>query len=62
MIIHWLIIKGVKVKYWGGIAQYEKQIINDKIKMEYCRDNNIPLIIIKYDENISDILSNSSIF
>ena len=26
--------------------------------MEYCRDNNIPLITIKYDEDVSNALSN----
>ena len=25
--------------------------------MEYCKDNNIPLIIIKYDENLTEILN-----
>lgn len=30
---------------------------NDKIKMEYCKNNNIPLIVIKYDENVFDCLS-----
>lgn len=44
------------INKWGGIPQYEKQIINDKIKMKYCRDNNIPLIIIKYDDNILNML------
>ena len=26
--------------------------------MEYCKNNNIPLLIIKYDENITDYLDN----
>jgi hypothetical protein len=30
----------------------------DNIKMEYCKNNNIPLIIIKYDESINKILTN----
>jgi hypothetical protein len=46
------------VKYWGGEKGFKQQIIRDKIKMEYCNDNNIPLLIIKYDENIIDSLYN----
>lgn len=30
---------------------------NDKIKMEYCQNNNIPLIIVKYDENVFERLN-----
>ena len=37
-------------KYDYSLVNYIKQ--NDKIKMEYCQNNNIPLIIIKYDDNI----------
>ena len=40
------------VDYFGGNEQLKKQIINDKIKQEYCKENNIELIRIKYNENI----------
>jgi hypothetical protein len=32
---------------------FKQQQLRDNIKMEYCRDNNIPLIII---DNIEDIV------
>lgn len=41
---------------FGGMSielandMYEKQTIKDKIKVEYCRDNNIKLLIIKYSD------------
>ena len=35
---------------------FKLQQLRDKIKMEYCYVNNIPLIIIKYDENIEKVL------
>jgi hypothetical protein len=44
--------------YFGG----EKKLLytqqNDKIKNEYCKNNNIRLIRIKYDENIEEKLHN----
>ena len=46
------------IECFGGDRQLEKQLNNDKIKMEYCLNNNIPLIVIKYDENIKEKLSN----
>ena len=46
------------IKYWGG----EKSLISnkkkDKIKTEYCKNNNIQLIRIKHDEDINEKLSN----
>jgi hypothetical protein len=48
------------IEYFGGIKQFNKQIINDKIKMEYCQNNNIPLIMIKYGENIFETLKKFS--
>lgn len=35
---------------WGSIEKIQKY---DNLKKEYCKKNNIPLIIIKYDENYS---------
>jgi hypothetical protein len=45
------------IDFFGGIRGFEKQKKRDKIKIKYCLDNNIKLITIKYNENISEILS-----
>lgn len=45
------------IKYFGGRVVYDKLIKRDKIKMEYCHNNNIPLIILKYDEKVIDGLN-----
>jgi len=46
--------------FFGGQESFEKLKINDKIKNDYCEDNYINLIRIKYDEaNIERILKNS---
>lgn len=41
------------IKYFGGIKTFNKLKIRDKIKNKYCIQNNIKLIRIKYDEDIS---------
>lgn len=46
------------VKYFGGEDKLQKTQINDKIKTEYCKKNNIPLIRISYKDNIIDVLNN----
>lgn len=48
-------------KHFGGQEAFEKLKINDKIKNDYCEDNYINLIRIKYDEvdNIERILKAS---
>ena len=38
------------VEHFGGLKAYESLKINDKIKEEYCEDNYINLIRIKYDQ------------
>jgi Tfp pilus assembly PilM family ATPase len=38
------------VSVFGGIKEFELIRKRDKIKMEYCINNDIPLKIIKYDE------------
>ena len=38
------------MEIFGGIAAYEVLKINDKIKLNYCEDNFINLIIIRYDD------------
>ena len=45
------------IKYWGGEKSFILVQKRDKIKMEYCQNNNIPLITIKYDENIIEKLN-----
>jgi hypothetical protein len=34
------------------IEENEKQIISDKMKLDYCNENNIKLYIIKYNDNL----------
>lgn len=41
------------IDYFGGEIAFKKQQKRDNIKKEYCLKNNIPLIIIKYDEEIT---------
>ena len=36
------------IKYFGGEEQFKKQQQYDKIKNEYCKSHNIPLIRIPY--------------
>ena len=43
-------------KIWGN-DKLIKTKINDKIKNEYCLNNNIRLIRIKFDENINEKLN-----
>lgn len=46
------------IEYFGGDNVLKLQQIKDKIKIEYCYKNNIPLLIIKYDEDIKEKLNN----
>jgi hypothetical protein len=50
------------VRHWGGIDGLSERIKKDKIKTDYCINNNILLYRIKYNENINEkmneILSN----
>ena len=49
------------VEYFGGQTAYEKVKINDKIKNDYCEDNYINLIRIRWDQidDIQQILLNN---
>lgn len=49
------------VEYFGGQKAYEKAKINDKIKNDYCEDNYINLIRIRWDQidDIQQILLNN---
>ena len=47
------------VDHFGGDEEFVKRLENDKIKTEYCKNYNIQLIRIRYDDYISDdILEN----
>ncbi|MFA5150860.1 MAG: hypothetical protein WC433_08215 [Candidatus Omnitrophota bacterium] len=48
------------VKYFGGIKAFRKTKMRDKIKTNYCKNNNIKLVRINYKQrnNISNILNN----
>ena len=49
------------IDYFGGEKTFKILTKRDKIKMEYCLNNNIPLMIIKYNDNISLKLSDISV-
>ena len=46
------------VDIFGGVNEFHKTQKRDKIKMEYCKNTNTPLIIIKYDENVVNKINN----
>lgn len=41
-------------EYFGGIDSFKKQQIRDRIKNDYCKNNNINLLRIPYDK-VDDI-------
>ncbi len=41
-------------KYWGGEKEFENIQIRDKIKTNFCNENNIKLFRINFNENIKD--------
>jgi hypothetical protein len=45
------------IKYFGGIISFKETVTHDKIKNEYCKNNNIHLIRISYKENVNDKLN-----
>jgi len=46
------------VKDMGGEKEYIQRVINDNIKNQYCKNNNIPLIRIRDIKQIPNILKN----
>ena len=46
------------VEFFGGLDGYNKRIKHDKIKNEYCENNNIKLLRIPYYKNIEYELNN----
>jgi Zn finger protein HypA/HybF involved in hydrogenase expression len=45
------------IEYWGGKDGLKYRSNNDIIKENYCKTNNINLIVIKHNENIDDLIS-----
>lgn len=46
------------IEYFGGQQWYEYTVRHDRIKSEYCKDNGIKLIRIKYTEDTYEYLDN----
>lgn len=44
------------VERFGGEKAFELTQLRDSIKNDYCKDNNIPLLRVKYNENIEERL------
>ncbi|MFA5586885.1 MAG: hypothetical protein WDA02_10280 [Saccharofermentanales bacterium] len=44
------------IKIFGGETELKKTKLRDQIKTDYCKNNNIKLIRIKYNEDINKIL------
>lgn len=45
------------IDYFGGSKTFELQKIRDKKKSKFCKDNNIQLLVIRYDESIKNIIN-----
>lgn len=50
------------IPYFGGEKEFEMTQIRDKIKNDYCRDNNIPLLRIPYTSTPTEIKNTIKIF
>ena len=42
------------IDFFGGEEGFKQRIKNDKIKCDYCKDNNIPLFCISYNDDIQN--------
>jgi len=42
--------------YFGGFSEFEKYKVKDEIKIKYCIDNSINLLIIKFSDNVDNKL------
>ena len=42
------------VDFFGGEETFKKQQLHDKIKTNYCKNNNISLLRIKFDQNVEN--------
>jgi len=45
------------IEYFGGVKSFKLRQKRDMIKNDYCKNNNIKLLRIKYDENIENKLT-----
>lgn len=46
------------IEWFGGYDGFIKQQKRDHIKKNYCTNHNLKLLLIKYDDNINDLLHN----
>lgn len=46
------------IEYFGGESSFKIQQLHDKIKEDYCRDNDIKFLSIPYNSNIKEQLNN----
>lgn len=46
------------IEYFGGQEKFDIQVKHDEIKRQYCIDNDIRLLCIRYDESIEEALTN----
>jgi hypothetical protein len=45
------------VEVFGGQSEFEFNQLKDKIKNEFCRTSGIPLLRVKYDDDVDELLS-----
>lgn len=45
------------IEYFGGVDKLKETQLCDDIKNEYCKENNIRLLRIRYDENVEEKLN-----
>ena len=46
----------IPIKYFGGELKFKNQQQRDVYVKQYCAQNNIKLIEIKYNENVGEVL------
>jgi hypothetical protein len=45
------------IKFFGGQEAFDYLQVRDKIKKQYCLENQLKLVIIRYDDNVEEILN-----
>jgi hypothetical protein len=48
-----------EIKKWGGQNSFMKIKKHDDMKLDFCKNNNINLLVINYNDNILEILKNN---
>lgn len=43
------------IEYFGGVNNFNEQIIRDSIKNKFCKENNIPLLRLSYKQELKEI-------